>query len=203
MVFGSTLVAAVLLGTPTVLAINKEYDGFTSIHNWGMDYTDMTLIHWLLPDGNTMQPTLTKDICSATQTCGAINQGTGDATYSRFRQLTGDDDFDVFLGITSAGVAPAAVCDWEQGGATFPGQQYLLCQTDLPFKILDTYPLPPDDIHKNCLSNPGCFAFRVKNDLSSGDILGVASGDYTMYFRGSNNSTLTSSATKTRSIKLV
>jgi hypothetical protein len=62
--------------------------------------------------------------------------------------------------------------------SNMPTVQYLACANDwgsvgeISRCILSTYPLPPDQIHSACMQNPKCIGFRIKNDRSSGDILG-------------------------------
>jgi hypothetical protein len=119
------------------------------------------------------------DLCAADTRCDIFSG-------PFFRAFNATPDYDMFLGIQGqTGTAPAAACGVVTGGGNFPNTntKWLTCSNDLngpgddcgdlgPCYFLDTYQLPPDQIHKACLNNPACFGFRVSNDRQSGSILG-------------------------------
>jgi hypothetical protein len=155
-------------------AIDTEYPGFQHFRNWNGRYgPKFVTVKMPISNATTLPLALSKDLCAADTRCGIFSG-------PWFRAFNVTPDYDMFLGIQGqTGTAPAASCDVVNGGGNFPNIKWLTCSDDLngcgdlgPCYFLDTYQLPPDQIHKECLNNPACFGFRVNNDRQSGDILG-------------------------------
>jgi hypothetical protein len=133
-----------------------------------------------------------KDICCPDTQC----QSFGGARHTYFRALNSTSEFGIFLGLVgSSHTAPDALCSVQGGGGNFPDQKWLSCANDfdntrgnLSRYILNTYQLPPDQIHTECLQNPKCIGFRIKNDRSSGDLLRRVTADSPGWFKGSGPS---------------
>ena len=154
------------LSMAAVAAIETDYAGFVHFYKWSGDTT--TIAAFTMPDGRPWAPDFAKDICSADTKCQVAGYGGRD-----FNSLNVDEGHDVFLAY-NATIVRSAICTIEQGGTYFPSTEYLSCVNDFPNLdpyIANTYALPPDVIHTTCLDDPACIGFRVKNDLSSGDIL--------------------------------
>ena len=156
------LAACLLAVAGCSLAVDIEFDGFHHFKNWDgghlWDYHPYNL------PGTTCS--ISKDLCAVDPNCTAIAY-----TYDKGFKHSGDHgDYDVFLGIKDqSGAAPAAQCVVESGGANVPTQKFLHCPFD-GFITNNTYALPPDLIHSECMSRTECVGFRIKNDQASGDI---------------------------------
>ena len=173
-----------------VTAIDNEYDGFYHFHNWDGNVNDIAQL--TLPDGGGWESNFAKDICSKDSECTTV--GGDNPLLNTFRTLSDNSDFDMYLAWNTTTV-PSAICAFEDGGAYVPTQHYLHCKNDfggggVQGYILNTFALPPDIIHSTCLSNPKCIGFRVKNDQSSGDILGSPSACCEGFFAVSRSNTV-------------
>lgn len=165
-------------------ALNVEFEGFTHFPNWAGDYEDLSNMPqgFEFSDGSTMSPALQKDLCAYEDNCDMFTEYAN----GRFRSLLYNSTYDIYLG-SDVTIFTNSVCSSETGGAYIPSQQYLNCSDDFGHirdgQILNHFQLPPSLIHSACLQDSRCFGFRIENDQSGGDTIGLDIGDATGYFK--------------------
>jgi len=158
-------------------ALSKEYDGFVHISAWHGGVTELDWFKDPNAEVLTWDFGLRQDLCSSSLSCNALWSQAFKLV--RFRNRTTDPNYDIYLGV-NATVLPAKICSLDRGAKTttqryFPDDVWVLCRTADHFDDMDTFlasfNLPPHLIHNACLENPQCIGFRIKNDLTSGDLL--------------------------------
>ncbi len=97
-----------------------------------------------------------------------------------------NSDFDTFVAFNDTAGVSQVVCHVEGGGGNYPGARFLACPNADTFDVIATFQLPPDLIVKSCQQNPQCYAFRIKNDMTQGSLLGRNGPHATAYFLISN-----------------
>jgi hypothetical protein len=163
------------------VAIDNNWDGFVHFKNWKGCVPNNDVLKRPF-QGTGFPISIAKDICAIDVDCKAISKG-GPAFGTFLEGGVTNTTYDMFLGIKGhASTSPAAFCTIESGGGNLPNVNWLGCENDFKFggglhdiepdHILNTYSIPPDQIHSACLKNPKCVGFRIRNDASGGDILG-------------------------------
>lgn len=155
---------------------SKEYNGFVHISAWKGGVTELDWFKDPNAEVLTWNFGLRQDLCSSSLSCNALWSQADKLV--RFRNRTTDPNYDIYLGV-DATVLPAKICVLHRGAATqqhyFPDDVWVLCHNADHFDGMDTFlasfNLPPHLIHNACLENPQCIGFRIKNDLTSGDLL--------------------------------
>jgi len=175
------------------LSVDVQYPGFAHFSNWdGISCCTPTTELYQLKDLHTgynryIDSAVAKDLCASQPGCNALG-GVSDPHYKynvdSLRQTQSDDTYDVFLAY-NASLVPSAICKMDAPGChsavKFPA--WLSCQVDTFDKIIATFQLPPDLIYSSCMRNPSCVGFRVKNDMTAGDLFGVVTRPHG-YFAG-------------------
>jgi len=173
-----------------VHAIDLEFVGFVHFKNWNGGMTDIEdSSSYKLPPNFPALPSWTS-ICAGESRCDSFHFGAA-------RIKDSDSAYDIYLGANVSNL-PQSICAFEDvtGCDCLPNStaRILKCDNDFaggggypdrPFNeahILNTYALPPDIIHSECLKNTNCIGFRVKNDQSSGDLLQAITGEGQGFF---------------------
>ena len=167
-----------------MIAVDIEFLGFAHFRGWDGNYNSPArgcdgLFNMKYPDGSCMNvntPTA-KDLCAADPygNCNAIGDGTDDYTsVNSFRQMNLGSSYDLYLAFNKT-IIQHAPCRVEgEGCEESKFGRWLACSRDVWVdEILVSYNLPPALIHSSCLQNPKCVGFRIKTDMSGGDLLGT------------------------------
>jgi len=172
------------------LSVDVQYPGFAHFSNWdGISCCTPTTEKYQLKDLQTgdikyINSAVAKDLCAGQPGCNALG-GVSDPRYvNSLRQTQSTDAYDVFLAYNTS-LVPSAICKMDDPGCNSAAKipAWLACQVDTFDKIIATFQLPPDLIYSSCMRNPSCVGFRVKNDMTAGDLFGVATHTHG-YFAG-------------------
>jgi len=166
------------------IAVNIEFPGFTHFANWdgGHDMLSNMPQDFQFSRGSSMIPSMQKDLCAYEPGCDMFTEW----KKGEYRSLRYNSTYDIYLG-SDVTKFSSSVCSNETGGLYIPSQQYLKCSHDFGHikdgQILNHFQLPPSLIHSSCLQDSRCVGFRIKNDQSGGDTIGLVSWDSMGYFK--------------------
>ena len=135
-----TLALAAIAG-----AVTDDFEGFTHFSSW--DGTVGTTPAGI-QDGNLWPAAIAKDVCATAKDCNVIGACSNGAC-GHFRAAEQMEAYDTFLA-TNSSIVPSAICKPDSPGANTPNHAWIACESDA-FEIIDTYALPLDLIHTQCV----------------------------------------------------
>jgi hypothetical protein len=164
-------------------SVNLEYPGFIHFRNWDAIINVGASTDLSRPDGGQIAMDIGKDIVTQDRQANVMF-GIGWQGLSRihFGPRVYNSDFDTFVAFNDTAGVSQVVCHVEGGGGNYPGSRFLACPNADTFDVIATFQLPPDLIVKSCQQNPQCYAFRIKNDMTQGSLLGRNVPRATGYF---------------------
>jgi hypothetical protein len=166
-----TSLASALLLTLAVgaVAIDNNWGGFVHFKNWKGCVPNCVKFKQPFQEAG-FSLSILKGMCAVDSECKEISEAL--LSFGNFLDVGGatNTTYDMFLGIKGhADAAPAAFCTVESGSGNTPSVNWLACDNDFDFglpdlgptHILDTYNIPPEQMHTACLQNPKCQVRRL------------------------------------------
>ena len=165
-------------------SVNLEYPGFIHFRNWDAIINVGASTDLSRPDGGQIALNIGKDIVTQDRQANAMwGVGWQGSSGINFGPRNQNSDFDMFVAFNDTAGVSQVVCHVEGGGGNYPGSRFLACPNADTFDVIATFQLPPDLIVKSCQQNPQCYAFRIKNDMTQGSLLGRIVPHGTGYFQ--------------------
>jgi hypothetical protein len=177
-----------------VVGVAFEAPGYAHFKNWDGHYSFVytaqvsgkETVDLNLSDGSIPPHKLMLDLCAAEPSCTGFYSVVSTGGGTRLLSATTNTEMDMFLAFNASLIgAGKTICSTDGAGLYYDTTKFLGCTCgDAIYRgVIATFQLPPFLLAEACSKNPSCVGFRAWNNETGGDLLKIASGCATTYWK--------------------